>query len=107
MTRTTIVIKLDTRNELRQYGRKAQTYDDIVKDLLKKAEESIDMTAPSSFDSSEINEFDEDKVICNGFDCQELATEQLELQCGEYGSTIFFLCKNCNEKIENLGGIQS
>lgn len=60
------------------------------------------MTTLSSFDSSEINEFDEDKVICNGFGCQEVATEQLELPFGDYGSTIFFLCKNCKEKIENL-----
>ena len=39
MTRTSIIIKPETRDELREYGKKAQTYDDIVKALLKKARE--------------------------------------------------------------------
>lgn len=37
MTRTSIIIQPQTRDELRQYGKKAQTYDDIVQELLKKA----------------------------------------------------------------------
>ena len=45
MTRTTIVIKPDTRDNLRQYGKKAQTYDDIVKELLRKAKESSNVAA--------------------------------------------------------------
>jgi hypothetical protein len=61
------------------------------------------MTTEPFIDPSEIDEFDEDKVICNGFGCQEIATEQLELPFGDYGGTIFFFCKKCKEKIENLG----
>jgi len=38
MSRTLIIIKPNTRDELHHYGKKAQTYDDIVKELLKKAE---------------------------------------------------------------------
>jgi hypothetical protein len=34
--RTTIGLEVETRNELRQYGKKSQTYNDIVKELLKK-----------------------------------------------------------------------
>jgi len=64
------------------------------------------MTALSSYDSSEINEIDEDKVICNGLNCQEDATEQLELPFGENGSTLFFLCKKCKEMIENMRSSQ-
>ena len=40
MSKTSIIINPKTRNELRLYGKKAQTYDDIVKELLKKAIES-------------------------------------------------------------------
>ena len=40
ITNSSIRIDSNTRNELRQYGRKAQTYNDIVKELLKKAKES-------------------------------------------------------------------
>ena len=39
---------------------------------------------------------------CEGFGCQEIATEQLDLPFGEYGSTLFFLCKNCVEKIQRM-----
>lgn len=63
------------------------------------------MTPSPSINSYEMNEFDEDKVICNGFDCQEVATGHLELPFGECGSTIFFFCENCKQKIEKLGGI--
>jgi hypothetical protein len=36
--RTSILIETNTRNELRRIGRKEQTYDDIVNELIKKAE---------------------------------------------------------------------
>jgi hypothetical protein len=39
---------------------------------------------------------------CEGFGCQEMATEQLDLPCGEYGSLLVFLCKGCLEKIQNM-----
>lgn len=38
--RTTIILKPDTRDKLRKYGRKEQTYDDIVNELLKNQESS-------------------------------------------------------------------
>jgi hypothetical protein len=38
MFRATINLQAETRNALRHYGKKAQTYDDIVKELLKKVE---------------------------------------------------------------------
>ena len=60
------------------------------------------MTRAPSIGSYEMNEIDENKVICNGFDCQEEATQQLDLPFGEYGSTLFFFCKKCKEKIENM-----
>lgn len=34
MDRTTIVIQTEIRNQLRKYGRKEQTYNDIIKELL-------------------------------------------------------------------------
>lgn len=39
---------------------------------------------------------------CEGFGCADKATEQLDLPCGEYGSTLFFLCKKCSEKIQGF-----
>jgi hypothetical protein len=39
---TTIVIQNRTRDLLRRVGRKQQTYDDIINQLLKKAEISDD-----------------------------------------------------------------
>lgn len=36
----TISIENQTRNQLRSRGRKEQTYDDIIKELLEKAKES-------------------------------------------------------------------
>lgn len=41
-----------------------------------------------------------DNKVCEGLGCYEKATEQLELPFGDYGSTLFFLCKNCKEKIQ-------
>lgn len=39
---TTIVIQNRTRDLLRRVGRKQQTYDDIINELLKKSEIRID-----------------------------------------------------------------
>ena len=41
--RTTIILKTNTRDQLRKFGRKEQTYDDIVNELLKKAKESLNV----------------------------------------------------------------
>jgi hypothetical protein len=45
--RTSILIEANTRDELRRIGRKEQTYDDIVNELLKKAKESLNVSALS------------------------------------------------------------
>lgn len=37
MNLTTIQIKIDTRDELKKYGRKDETYDEIIKKLMKAA----------------------------------------------------------------------
>lgn len=37
--RTTIVIQTETRDKLKRYGRKDQTYDDILQELLKNMKE--------------------------------------------------------------------
>jgi hypothetical protein len=36
-----IIIKKETRNRLRYVGRKEQTYDDIIRELLEKTESSV------------------------------------------------------------------
>lgn len=41
MLKTSILIESNTRDELKRYGRKEQTYDDIVNELLKKTKESF------------------------------------------------------------------
>jgi len=38
---TTIVIEKETRNKLRKAGRKEQTYDDIIMELLEKSKKSL------------------------------------------------------------------
>ncbi len=45
LMRSSILIKKNTRDELRRVGRKEQTYDDIVNELLKKAKESSNVAA--------------------------------------------------------------
>ncbi len=39
--RASIILKSRTRDELRRIGRKEQTYDDIINELLKKSKESF------------------------------------------------------------------
>jgi hypothetical protein len=56
------------------------------------------MTISAMATHEEIEE-DYNKFICEGLYCHEKATEQLDLPFGEYGSTLFFLCENCAEKI--------
>ncbi|TVP40448.1 DUF7557 family protein [Candidatus Nitrosocosmicus arcticus] len=38
---STIVIRKETRNKLKYLGRKEQTYDDIISELLEKIEGSV------------------------------------------------------------------
>ncbi len=44
MLKTSIVLKPNTRDKLKRFGRKEQTYDDIVNELLEKAKESVNAT---------------------------------------------------------------
>jgi hypothetical protein len=44
----------------------------------------------------------DNKFICIILGCPAEATERLDLPFGEYGSTLFFLCKNCLEKIQRI-----
>jgi hypothetical protein len=44
--RTSILIKTNTRDELRRIGRKAQTYDDIINELIKKIQNPPDANFP-------------------------------------------------------------
>lgn len=37
---TTLLVQVETRDRLKHYGRKTQTFDDILQELLKKAESS-------------------------------------------------------------------
>ncbi|MGA9843530.1 MAG: hypothetical protein WBP64_07845 [Nitrososphaeraceae archaeon] len=58
MSKTTILIKTTTREKLRQIGRKNQTYDQLINELIKRKENSDDLledrsvTLPSSESSS-------------------------------------------------------
>lgn len=45
MDRTSIILRPHTRDKLKRYGRKEQTYDDIVNELLKNAKESFNVAA--------------------------------------------------------------
>ena len=44
---TTLLVQVSTRDKLKQYGRKTQTFDDILQELLKIAE---------SFDAKTLND---------------------------------------------------
>ena len=44
----------------------------------------------------------DNKFTCIILGCQAEATEQLDLPFGKYGSTLFFLCKKCSEKIQGF-----
>ncbi|MDN5846273.1 MAG: hypothetical protein L0H53_08380 [Candidatus Nitrosocosmicus sp.] len=44
----------------------------------------------------------DNKFICIILGCQADATEQLDLPFGKYGSTLFFQCKNCLDKIQRM-----
>ena len=43
MSKTTILIKTTTREKLRHIGRKNQTYDQLINDLIKRKENSKDL----------------------------------------------------------------
>lgn len=47
---TTIIVQVDTRDELKQYGKKADSYDQIVKQLLKIAKESSNVSALDDYE---------------------------------------------------------
>jgi hypothetical protein len=42
MTTTVVVIKKETRDRLRYIGRKEQTYDDIISELIEKTKKDSD-----------------------------------------------------------------
>lgn len=42
---------------------------------------------------------EDDNKVCEGFDCQNKATKQLDIPCGKYGSILVFLCNGCAGKI--------
>ncbi len=44
--RTSILIETNTRNELRRIGRKEQTYDDIINELIKNIKDPLDINFP-------------------------------------------------------------
>lgn len=59
------------------------------------------MSSVSPITPDEHNGEDDNKV-CERLGCQEKAIEGLDLPFGEFGSTLFYLCKECKRMIENM-----
>ena len=55
MPKTTILVENETREKLKQIGRKNQTYDDVINELVssKIKKDSFDMLSPNSIQSTE------------------------------------------------------
>ncbi|HYF98872.1 MAG TPA: hypothetical protein VD815_02145 [Candidatus Saccharimonadales bacterium] len=51
---TTIIIEKEIRNKLKKAGRKEQTYDDIIKELLEKSKRSSVDSAKSAEQTKEL-----------------------------------------------------
>lgn len=47
------------------------------------------------------NEYDnqDNKEVCNAFDCSKEATHSVELDVGKFGTIVVNLCSSCSEKI--------
>lgn len=39
-----------------------------------------------------------DKLLCEAVGCEKIATEQITVNAGEFGTLILSVCKNCTEK---------
>jgi hypothetical protein len=57
------------------------------------------MTSASHLSPDEHFEEDYNKV-CEGLGCQNKAMKKLDLPFGEHGSTFFYLCETCADKIQ-------
>jgi len=50
MRKTSIILEPHTADELKRYGRKEQTYDDIINELLKRAKGSSNAATLDDFE---------------------------------------------------------
>jgi hypothetical protein len=111
-TISTIAISRSSRKMLKGIGSKGQTYDEIIKDLIKwKDQDSPDCKVGSlqssesgnpsnlahpmsqDIDSAEVN-----KNLCDGNGCIRKATTEIEVNVGELGVIKLNLCENCRPK---------
>jgi len=60
------------------------------------------MTKIPNISPDEHSKEEDNKSICNELNCQDDATELLDLPFEEGGSTLFFLLIECKKMIENM-----
>lgn len=67
MSNTTIIVKKSTRDNLKELGRKNQTYDQLINQL----------------------------YICDAVGCEQVGTEKILVEVGKFGTISLIVCKGC------------
>jgi hypothetical protein len=111
----TILIRNETRVRLKQIGRKDQTYDELINELIKNARTEIRRSHLSDSrhgllqpDTSELIDTTSqigqstqvNKNLCDCNDCSRTATTEIEVNVGKLGIIKLNLCENCLPKFK-------
>jgi hypothetical protein len=108
---STILIRNETRVRLKQIGRKDQTYDELINELIENARSEITRSPLSDSrqpDTSELIDTTSqtgqstqvNKNLCDCNDCSRTATTEIEVNVGKLGIIKLNLCENCIPKFE-------
>jgi hypothetical protein len=112
---TTILIRNETRERLKGVGKKNQTYDQLISELIelkiKKNCDSPDREV-GSLQSSEsesplesVSPMSQDikltQNLCEGNGCNQRATAELQLNAGQKRSITLYLCDSCINKFRD------
>ena len=65
--KTTMEVEGSTRNNLKEAGKKSQTYDQLINE----------------------------RITCNAAGCDKIGTIELKVPAGKFGTVTLFLCEKC------------
>ena len=71
--RTTMEVEKTTLGNLKEVGKKSQTYDQLINE----------------------------RITCNAQDCKSMGTIGIDLNAGKYGTLTLFVCKDCVTKFSD------
>jgi hypothetical protein len=112
--RTTIILRKDTREKLKQIGKKKQTYDQIIADLINKQtlnpvirgfgkiqSDNSGNLQDTFIQSSGNNVHELNKKICEALNCNAQASTEIQINTGKGQSINLSLCENCVDKFRD------